>query len=174
MAGGCSGAWGPARSAGRMASLLPAGELLVVFAAACGRMQPSRWAAWVAVAAFGLGAEGGLVDDGPGTGASGKEPLRRGTTPSQVDTVDCIGTGTDVECFVDGPGEEPLLSRVSEDEEEEDSGSLEALAVGEVGRDRGGGHAASRAWARHRRREREGEKATREEAAATRETAVEP
>uniref|UniRef100_A0A0E0EZB7 EamA domain-containing protein n=1 Tax=Oryza meridionalis TaxID=40149 RepID=A0A0E0EZB7_9ORYZ len=34
--------------------LLPAGALLVAFAAARGRRQPSGWAAWVAVAAFGL------------------------------------------------------------------------------------------------------------------------
>uniref|UniRef100_J3N3P3 EamA domain-containing protein n=1 Tax=Oryza brachyantha TaxID=4533 RepID=J3N3P3_ORYBR len=34
--------------------LLPAGALLVAFATARGRKQPSGWAAWVAVAAFGL------------------------------------------------------------------------------------------------------------------------
>lgn len=34
--------------------LLPAGALLVAFAAARGRKQPSGWAAWAAVAAFGL------------------------------------------------------------------------------------------------------------------------
>ncbi|KAL6883551.1 hypothetical protein ACP4OV_010965 [Aristida adscensionis] len=34
--------------------LLPAGALLVAFAAARGRKQPSGWVAWLAVAAFGL------------------------------------------------------------------------------------------------------------------------
>ncbi|XP_062200837.1 WAT1-related protein At3g02690, chloroplastic-like [Phragmites australis] len=34
--------------------LLPAGALLVAFAAARGRKQPSGWAAWLAVAAFGF------------------------------------------------------------------------------------------------------------------------
>ncbi|KAL6641245.1 hypothetical protein ACP70R_019426 [Stipagrostis hirtigluma subsp. patula] len=34
--------------------LLPAGAMLVAFAAARGRKQPSGWAAWLAVAAFGL------------------------------------------------------------------------------------------------------------------------
>ncbi|PVH31673.1 hypothetical protein PAHAL_9G207600 [Panicum hallii] len=34
--------------------LLPAGALLVAFAAARGRKQPSGWEAWLAVAAFGL------------------------------------------------------------------------------------------------------------------------
>lgn len=34
--------------------LLPAGALLVAFAAARGRKQPSGWEAWLAIAAFGL------------------------------------------------------------------------------------------------------------------------
>ncbi|EEC71156.1 hypothetical protein OsI_02997 [Oryza sativa Indica Group] len=34
--------------------LLPAGTLLVAFAASRGKRQPSGWAAWVAVAAFGI------------------------------------------------------------------------------------------------------------------------
>uniref|UniRef100_A0ACD6ANI9 Uncharacterized protein n=1 Tax=Avena sativa TaxID=4498 RepID=A0ACD6ANI9_AVESA len=34
--------------------LLPAGALVVAFAAARGRKQPSGWAAWGAIAAFGL------------------------------------------------------------------------------------------------------------------------
>jgi drug/metabolite transporter (DMT)-like permease len=34
--------------------LIPAGALVVAFAAARGRKQPSGWAAWGAIAAFGL------------------------------------------------------------------------------------------------------------------------
>ncbi|KAF0930749.1 hypothetical protein E2562_034938 [Oryza meyeriana var. granulata] len=46
-----------------------------------------------------------------------------------ADTVDCVGTGTDVECFVDGPGAEPLLARVSEGKEEEEGAGVSAAAA---------------------------------------------
>ncbi|KAL5224024.1 hypothetical protein ABZP36_010663 [Zizania latifolia] len=59
---------------------------------------------------------------------------RRETPPSPADAVDCVGTGTDVECFVDGPGvgagagAEPLLKLVPEGEDEEE-GSVTVTAV---------------------------------------------
>ncbi|KAG8092094.1 hypothetical protein GUJ93_ZPchr0012g21990 [Zizania palustris] len=57
---------------------------------------------------------------------------RRETPPSPADAVDCVGTGTDVECFVDGPGAgaEPLLKLVGEGEEEEGSVTVNAALAG--------------------------------------------
>ncbi|TVU32201.1 hypothetical protein EJB05_23923 [Eragrostis curvula] len=53
---------------------------------------------------------------------------REAPPPSPADSVDCVGTGSDVECFVD-TGAEPLLPRSPATEEQDGKGGEEGAAL---------------------------------------------